>query len=261
MDARKTIRATITHMRRALVIGINYAGTDAHLSGCVNDAMNMERLLHDRGYVVKVLRDDDRCAMPTAARIVRELSRIVAWTHGEAGREIVVHYSGHGAQMRDRSGDELDGQDELILPCDYRICGAISDDTLRLVVQGISSTARAFFIFDACHSGTILDMAHVLGAAPHVCGTMQSDAEVHMLSGCRDDQTSADAFNLQHQGNWAGALTWALLRNAEAFDTGDVHLIVERIRRDLKDARFAQIPQWSCTKSLKGSRMNLLSRE
>lgn len=43
--------------------------------------------------------------------------------------------SGHGSQVKDRDGDEVDGFDEVILPVDFRKAGIITDDVslIRLV--------------------------------------------------------------------------------------------------------------------------------
>ncbi len=36
--------------------------------------------------------------------------------------------SGHGGQIKDKDGDEVDGYDEVIFPVDYKTAGCIVDD-------------------------------------------------------------------------------------------------------------------------------------
>ena len=48
---------------------------------------------------------------------------------------LFLHYSGHGSQVRDRSGDEDDNQDEVIMPVDFESAGVISDDVLKALIS------------------------------------------------------------------------------------------------------------------------------
>ena len=50
-------------------------------------------------------------------------------------KTLVVHYSGHGTFVKDRNGDEADGQDEAM----YLYDGALLDDELSLVICKIES--------------------------------------------------------------------------------------------------------------------------
>jgi hypothetical protein len=52
------------------------------------------------------------------------------------GDSLVFHFSGHGSQQRDTSGEEADGLNETICPADFRAAGEIVDDELnRLLVN------------------------------------------------------------------------------------------------------------------------------
>ena len=44
------------------------------------------------------------------------------------GDSLFFHYSGHGSQVKDKDGDEIDGLDETILPVDFQKSGMIIDD-------------------------------------------------------------------------------------------------------------------------------------
>ena len=77
------------------------------------------------------------------------------------------HFSGHGQQVQDLSGDELDGYDEALVPYDasanfvpgvYEGHNHIIDDELNLIYAKIRTKLgpKGHFLLniDACHSGT-----------------------------------------------------------------------------------------------------------
>jgi hypothetical protein len=86
-------------------------------------------------------------------------------------------------------------------------------------------------------------------------------AEIHMISGCQDTQTSADVSNVASfklpdpQGRAGGALTSALLNVTynDHEDTGkdlSFQETLEQVRDILKSKGFAQIPQLSSSRPL-----------
>ena len=77
------------------------------------------------------------------------------------------HFSGHGQQMQDKNGDEVDGLDECIVPYDspkkyvegqYEGERLISDDELNEALtevrKKLGPTGHLIVLLDACHSGT-----------------------------------------------------------------------------------------------------------
>src|SRR4051812_6390736 len=62
----------------------------------------------------------------------------------------------------DTNGDEADGYDEVILPCDYKSAGYILDDDLyNVLVKRIPYGTRLTAVMDCCHSGTGMDLPYV----------------------------------------------------------------------------------------------------
>ena len=100
---------------KAVLIGINYEGQQGQLSGCHNDANNIKRyLIKNQGFQEKdmlILMDDGRHHAPTKANILNAFDRIVEYS--KPGDVVFIHYSGHGGRVRDTSGDEADGYDEV----------------------------------------------------------------------------------------------------------------------------------------------------
>ncbi|KAF9972758.1 Ca(2+)-dependent cysteine protease, partial [Actinomortierella ambigua] len=59
-------------------------------------------------------------------------------------------------------GDEADGYDEVIFPCDYLRSGIISDDEMYdLLVKELPEGVQLTALIDSCHSGTMLDLPFV----------------------------------------------------------------------------------------------------
>jgi metacaspase-1 len=245
-------------MNYGLCVGVNrykMAGND--LSGCVNDVFNMTALLTKccdfSVMAVKTLTNENA----TKKNIIDRLTQMVS--AAKQGDHLVFHFSGHGSQVPDTEGDESDGLDEVICPYDFDWNGSyIRDDDLRRICETLDGGATLDVILDCCHSGTGLreigdPVAKCIpyeGPIPKtpVFTRMLQDHDfpnVALWAGCKDDQTSADAFiNNQHQG----AMTWAFTEV----------LRWKNFRRDetIRDIRvnmtkWDQDPQLECCDSMK----------
>jgi len=87
-------------------------------------------------------------------------------TGAKKGDVIVFYYSGHGSQVADVSGEEIDRRDETICPHDYATAGMIKDDDLRTAFAGVAAGVNLDVILDSCHSGTGTREMAALAAAP-----------------------------------------------------------------------------------------------
>ncbi|KAI8987015.1 caspase domain-containing protein [Pilobolus umbonatus] len=152
--------------KRALLIGINYEGTDAELSGCINDVANIKRFLcelyHFKEEDMVILTDDQSNPrlLPTKSNIMNAMKWLVH--DAKANDSFFFHYSGHGGRTEDTDKDEDDGFDETIYPMDHEEAGMIVDDEMHaIMVQTLPRGCRLTAIFDSCHSGTVLDLPYV----------------------------------------------------------------------------------------------------
>jgi len=218
----------------AVLIGINKydPSLNADLNGCVNDVDNMYKVLtetygfkHDN---VRLLTDYRATGEAMFDRIEWLLS------HTVPGDELVLHYSGHGSQIRDRDGDELkDYMDEILCPTDLDWDRPFIDDDISWLFNKKADGVFLTFICDSCHSGTMtrattafsgpeekpdkpryiqppLDIKSREGIEDLNVQQVGADTLDHVLiSGCRDDQTSADAYI---DGMWQGAMTASLIQ-------------------------------------------------
>lgn len=190
-------------VKRAVLIGINYNNVpDLKLRGCINDAIVMRNMLIDAyGYErknISMLRDDGLdYELPTKYNILKTIENMCNIT--SVSDELWIHYSGHGTYVRDRSNDENDNYDEVIIPLDNKTNGHISDEELKELLQKASGTI--FITQDCCNSGTGWDLPYrfTLNSSNrtvlHRESTTMPNNNIYMFSGARDDQLAADTYD------------------------------------------------------------------
>lgn len=252
----------VTNMvKKALLVGINtYPG--APLSGCVNDVTDMATFLVEKcGYAVSNVRllTDKRA---TTSGIKDRLNWLV--TGLKPGDSALYHFSGHGTSVATRNPqDELDGMDEVECAYDFSWDDAhmLRDKYFHeLFTTKIPAGAHFIWISDSCYSGDLTrgitharylpppadlawrnrgaaeigHVAHKVAAADVFPGTL--------ISGCKDNQTSADALI---NGKYNGALTYFLLKElkAKGGTTKALDVVIKNVRAALKKAGYTQIPQ------------------
>jgi hypothetical protein len=140
-----------TPSKFALLVGINYRNSPYELFGCINDALNIRSLLLEKyNYEeknIKLLTDDTQ-TKPTRQNILNELTNLLV--HSISGDKLFFAFSGHGSQIFDKSGDELDGIDELIIPIDLKY---ILDDELKTILdKHLKEGVELFALIDSCHT-------------------------------------------------------------------------------------------------------------
>lgn len=238
--------------KKALLIGINYPGTKAALRGCINDVVMMRDFLLKQGFenspytmVCLVDNTQDPRFMPTKANIIKGIQWLIA---GAApGDTLFFHFSGHGAQETDNSGREADGLNETLCPCDFnrRGVGMISDDMLwDMLCAPLPNGCRLYAVLDCCHSGTGLDLPYTLSGRgwakapnPNFC-----EGDVIMFSGCKENQTSADAWS--HDMNApGGAMTTSFINCHLRDPNASLSQFVVSLQQDIRLRGFTQIPQ------------------
>ncbi|KAJ7302298.1 caspase domain-containing protein [Mycena albidolilacea] len=242
-----------TGRRRALCIGINYRGQSHELHGCINDAKHVFSFLVRRaGYKAKdivILTDDSphQRLQPTHKNIIDAMHWLVR--DARPHDALFVHYSGHGGQTPDKDGGEVDGWDEVIYPLDYERNGHIVDDEMHdIMVKPLPSGCRLTAVFDSCHSGTVLDLPYTYDHQGRLKGQRVSQralarkatvADVISLSGCKDDQTSADTFA---DGTAVGAASHAFIKAIEAHPHQSYREFLHNVRVILHP-KYSQKPQ------------------
>lgn len=235
----------INSNKKALLIGINYIGTQNQLYGCISDVNSIKDRIKKEGFNdIKEL-TDLTSEKPTRDNILKNFRNLL--NNSKDGDLLFLLYSGHGSYVLDRNKDEKDGYDEIIVPSDLK---AILDDELKTIIQTyLKPNVTLFAMFDACFSGTILDLKYqYLDSLNYNNYTennnnLDTQGNVLLISGCTDEQTSADAtFN----GKPNGAMTWSLLESIKQKPNMTWRELIKNMRNLLKLSKFDQIPQFSC---------------
>jgi len=253
------------------------------------------------------LTDDqkDPNKIPTRANLLKALEWLVAGA--KDGDSLFFHYSGHGSQVKDEDGDELDGFDECLVPSDFQQAGMLVDDIIHeKFVKNLPSGVRLTAIMDCCHSGSLFDLPltynidgtigssnvvevdnrkeaikaavkagnllfagdrkgalkeraaavklFVSSPAPgktneagqKVTQIKTTLADVIQFSGCKDEQTSADAVI---GGKPLGAMSWAFIQAFKNNPELDYISLLKEVR-NLLQGKYQQIPEMSCGRKL-----------
>jgi hypothetical protein len=252
--------------RVALCVGINdYPGSNADLSGCINDANDMASMLSLRGYEVHHLHNSEAIKNNITSKL-RELISALKW-----GDRFVFTFSGHGTWIPDLDGDEVDHRDEALCCHDYATRGVLSDDEMHTIFSDRRAGVRVTVLSDSCHSGTVARFADfsgglavgnlgVSGRAKFLPPSLMFDitdstAEkiearttnapsrpgTVLISGCDDHEYSYDA---NFAGRPNGAMTYCLLRSLKGCGAGaTTKRVYESLRQQLPTAQYPQTPQ------------------
>jgi hypothetical protein len=236
--------------KRALIIGINYVGTSSALYGCWNDAYLMRSFLSENGYTSFTIMTDEAknkntSLFPSRTNVVIQMRNFIK--SAKPNETLVLYFSGHGSNLRDRSRDERDGIDETIcvFSDNRRSIISILDDELRTIVESLRSDAKLRCIFDSCHSGTVLDLPYrwFIDRTAYI-ESRQMNKNIFMISGCADNQYSHETV-IEQDGVYKpqGALTYFLIELLKEKNNLRWIDIVGFVQERLKLNGYQQVPQ------------------
>ena len=241
--------ASLKKKQTAFLVGINYTGTINELYGCINDTKNVQDLLKSKyNFTDVTLLNDETPEKPTKQNILKGLQTLLLNTN--PGDTAFFMFSGHGTGAVDFNKDETDGQDECIIPIDaISINTCILDDELnRMIRNTLKPGAKLVAIFDCCFSGTILDLRYTYGY-PDNTNQSETAGDVYMISGCTDQQLSADTVApINGKEMASGAMTYAFLSTIK--ETALMGDLVTKMEAFLKDNGYSQRPLLSSGKKV-----------
>ena len=242
---------------KALLFGLNYAHCkQGQLKGCVNDVYMMSKYIQTLLNIpIDIYTDDVDIKSTSYDGIVQKLYDLALQSVKEDLEFVWIHYSGHGSSQKDTSGDEEDGMDEGLVPSDFERKGILIDDIIHNILASFNPKTKILFICDACHSGSILDLKYTWNASMKCKVDNKKDyvkSNTMLISGCQDNQTSADAFNLLGDNKSVGALTASILKVLRANPSyiQNAFKLVQEVRRELKKGSFSQFPNLSSNYNL-----------
>uniref|UniRef100_A0A6C0BQH9 Peptidase C14 caspase domain-containing protein n=1 Tax=viral metagenome TaxID=1070528 RepID=A0A6C0BQH9_9ZZZZ len=221
--------------------GNNYTGQQGALSQCQADAKKLRswvkfkyqnpqtRLLLDQKKN-RMLRHMWR-GVKRANRAARKYGKFSLW----------ITYSGHGSWIRDKSGDEADGRDEVLVPHDYAKKGFITDDTLARILARLDARVRCYVVMDCCHSGTVLDLPYKLSGRTQDSKHQNFKARIICISACQDSEVA-------YEVSTGGVLTSTLLKTLGR----SKNLTLEELWAGLSKMT-GQRPLLTCSKPMKST--------
>lgn len=245
---------------RALLFGLNYQYCEnGKLNGCINDVKEVSKYISDTLTIpVDVYTDDIDTKSTSYDGIIQKLYDLAIQSYREKLDFVWIHYSGHGSYQRDRTGDETDGYDEGLVPSDYEKKGILIDDIINKVISSFNPMTQILFICDSCHSGSMLDLRYTWNSnkqskVDNPKCTVKS--KTILISGCMDNQTSADAWNLLGNSKHIGALTASILKvlRKKPQHLKDVFSFVTCVRAELLNGGFEQYPVLSSSYDIAGN--------
>jgi hypothetical protein len=268
--------------KHGLLIGVGEYPTESgwkNLSS-ENDIKHIQAALRLKGFQKKhitiILNQE-----ATKANIIQHFKQLA--NRVTVGDIVFIHFSGHGQQIADQNGDEIDRLDEAIVPYDsplhyqsgiYEGNKLIRDDELRALTQKIRTKLGAkgqlILVLDACHAGTgtrgkgtARGTDIIMAAADFKIDFAQQAAEVSMGISTSSSSniapmasyfgTSANEANYQSRDNnfeAIGTLSYALsgiLANAR--DDMTFEELFERIKLRTKALVPNQNPSWEGPKN------------
>lgn len=153
------MRPAVPRGQLALLVGVDHyplLPKENQLRSCVNDARLMVHVLRERfGFeeeAITLLLDGEA----TRERMLAGLQELRA--RARSGDSVVFYFSGHGSHTPDLEGDEPDGFDETLVPCDsgrapHPACDIV-DDLIHDWILAVSEvTPFLTVIADTCFSG------------------------------------------------------------------------------------------------------------
>jgi hypothetical protein len=208
----------------AVCIGLNtvnpvhYQGWNGKLNAPEKDAADIEALLKNAGFKTDKILGSNATRANVRTALANAAASLVT------GDILVVFYSGHGGQLPDLDGDEDDKLDETW--CLYD--GQMLDDELKQTWTRFREDVRILVLSDSCHSGTVAKLEAIqerftsetpkimpleiaLSTYTHneaeyrryieevdnqksVLNESAIRANVRLISGCQDNQSSYDGF-------------------------------------------------------------------
>ncbi len=117
---------------------------EAAVIGVSKDLNMMKEIIGNYNYDLTILKNSGA----TNKAVLNKMHEI--GKNIQAGDNFILYFSGHGDTIKDKSGDEKSGYDQVLVTFnDYLL-----DDSLHILFKKYFSKTNNIMLVDACHSGT-----------------------------------------------------------------------------------------------------------
>ncbi|MDR6197845.1 caspase family protein [Siphonobacter sp. SORGH_AS_0500] len=187
-------------------------------------------------------------AQATRKGITQSLQQL--YNQAQPGDKLVIHYSGHGCQLKDDTGDEADGKDECLVPYDapkrfdasYSGTLHLRDDELGnwldRLREKVGSSGQVVLFLDSCHSGTASrGESQVRGESGMISDFLSTEngsglfesrsgrglGKLVFISGAKSTQPNYETKD--DEGKKIGSLSYAISKAFEQLEKGTVYRV------------------------------------
>lgn len=249
-------------------VGINYTSQPKNmLTSCWNDVESLYRELGIRfGSFHEIWAISDKPEgldmghrsnrgghrRPTLDHIWSAWTELLAEVSQHGGKtDIVFVYSGHGSFRLTTDPSELYGQSDCLVLLDKLLWDY---DVMERMVRPLPARTNMLMVMDSCNSGSAANLPWTVNplsctvnqTSEHIDLDNTNSGNVMLISGCRDEQTSAAGAT---HGDLS-ACTRVLLETLRGRPAGTVpvHTLAQSMRRKLVETKDTQIPQLSLSR-------------
>lgn len=261
-------------VKRCVLMGLNYTGTENELRGCINDSINLRKFMIDNKYFkeneITMMNDNSTGKLlPIKVNILMMFDELVAFANANKNKNVLIFigYSGHGSSQRRYRKGEMDNADEVLVNLDYDTKGGIVDDVIRAVlIDRMPKNAKLVILMDCCHSRSLCDIKYLYDPTKpekFILDPNHKDTvcDVVCISGCADNDVSADAYlpnAVSGKYENCGACTTSFIKNYK--DEIPTDLLMANMRSFLKRKQFKQVVQLSSGKKIDTTMPFILSK-
>jgi len=177
-------------------------------SGPINDSATVADNHQQRGFQVFYM------VNPTPERFLD----LTAFFLQNTKTALTIFFTGHGAQVKDKSGDEDDGFDEAMVFDSGHI---VDDDLLVLLEDTCPKNLRVLLLTDCCHSGSIWDLQSEKDKS-------KLPENVISVSAAKDSQTAKQTnLNQKDQGIFT-YFFWKILNSKPQITPKQIESVINR---------------------------------
>lgn len=227
--------ANLNTIRRGLLIGINYVGSNNQLNECINNCENLRNFLVMNKYFnsneLMMMTDFTPGIMnPSKSNIMNQLNILLKFARSNPKKQVSLFMS--------YSGYCIDNA--VLCPNDFQNAGCIDDDELRgKFINQLPSNVKLLMLMDACYNKPILNLKYEYKVDEKdtyiVSGKLLSTiCDIIVINGYDDNQNDK-------QNDKQGAIITALLNNYKG--TNNYNELIFNIRKWLKENNHKQTPQ------------------
>ena len=206
-------KSAVSKLKRACLICCNNYTKESYKLGVgpINDSVTVAANHKFMGYTVFFLHN------PKSTLFLEYLQLFLENT----SEYLTVYYTGHGSSVSDRSGDEADGKDEVMIFDDTYIV----DDKLAETLKHANGKTKVILINDCCHSGTMYDIPDDMTEAGKL------PANIICLSAADDDETAKQG---QQNSNDQGFFTFFFFQEVRRNRAITPSAIMDNVSSQLK---------------------------